>query len=194
MSIPAHLEKPVHAKGLADIKALLLDVDGVLTTGEIIYGAPVSDDGSPQGTAFEIKAFSVKDGLGLRMALDAGVKVAVVTGRASAALNARLDNLGLDPRLRFDGVKDKAAVVSRLEEVLETGRKSMAFLADDLPDLPLLALVGAPLAVADAHPEVISRALMVTRNPGGRGAVREVCEALVRARGQWDTVMRRYGL
>lgn len=192
MTVSAHLEKPLSEKALADIDALLLDVDGVLTTGGIIYGASAEPE-APAGV-FEVKTFSVKDGLGLRLAQMAGVKVAVVTGRSCGALSARLDNLGLSPEHRFDGVGDKAAVIGELENRLGLDRSRMAFLADDLPDIPLLRLVGAPLAVADAHPEVIARAAMVTRNPGGRGAVREVCEALVKAHGKWESVTRRYEL
>ena len=170
----------MNSKTLASIELLLLDVDGVLTTGQVVY----TDSGE------EIKAFSVKDGLGLRLAMDCGLQVGIVTGRSSGALGHRCRNLGID--LVFDNVRDKAA---RLPEI--TGRtgvaaENTAFIGDDLPDIPLMRRVGLSVAVADAAPEVIAAADMVTDAPGGCGAVRETCEKLLQARGAWNSILERF--
>jgi len=165
---------------LPSIKLLLLDVDGVLTTGQVVY----SDSGE------EIKAFGAKDGFGLRMAMDNGIQVGIVTGRSSNALLHRCRNLGID--LVFDNVSDKAA---RLPDITsQTGIKAeqMAFIGDDLPDIPPMREVGLAVAVADAAPEVIAAADMVTAAKGGCGAVREICEKLLKARGVWESILERY--
>ncbi len=161
---------------LANIRVLLLDVDGVLTDGSILYQA----DGT------EIKCFHAKDGLGIRLLMDAGIQVGIVTGRSSEALIHRCRNLGIS--LVFDGVKDKEAV---LEKVLkQTGAKAeeIAFAGDDLPDIGLMRRVGFSAAVADAHEAVRKEADMVTVRNGGRGAVREICEAILKARGCWENI------
>ena len=165
---------------LRDIQMLLLDVDGVLTDGRIAY----TSDGE------EIKTFNVRDGLGIRMLLAAGVRIGVVTGRSSPALNRRCQELGIDPV--YDGVTDKAAVVDRI--MAETGVQSegLAFVGDDLPDRPLMRAVGVPIAVADAHPAVIRTARWTTLAPGGRGAVREVCEKILSAKGLWEKLLMRF--
>jgi 3-deoxy-D-manno-octulosonate 8-phosphate phosphatase (KDO 8-P phosphatase) len=159
---------------------LLLDVDGVLTDGAIVY--------NNQGE--EIKSFNVKDGLGIRMLMLSGIQVGIVTGRSSGALRHRCDNLGMN--LVFDGVTDKAAVLDKILETSGISSDSIAFMGDDLPDLPLLRLVGLPIAVADAHPLVISGSLMTTTAGGGRGAVREVAEAILKARGLWNSALGRF--
>ena len=165
---------------LPSIKLLLLDVDGVLTTGQVVY----SDSGE------EIKAFDVKDGFGLRMAMDNGIQVGIVTGRSSNALSHRCRNLGID--LVFDKVSDKAAKL--LDITGQTGIKAehMAFIGDDLPDIPPMRKVGLAIAVADAAPEVIAAADMVTAAKGGCGAVREICEKLLKARGVWESILEHY--
>lgn len=163
--------KPDLLKG---IRLLLLDVDGVLTDGSIIY----NDDGS------ETKSFHVRDGLGIRMLLDAGIQVAIVTGRASQALRHRCRNLGIDEV--FDGVSDKGALLDRIGERTGIPPEETAFVGDDLPDLSLMRRVGVSIAVADAHPAVCEAADMATSRPGGKGAVREVCEAILQSRGDWE--------
>ncbi|MDY6905659.1 MAG: HAD hydrolase family protein [Thermodesulfobacteriota bacterium] len=166
---------PANTEQLQAIKLLLLDVDGVLTDGTVIYNENRS----------ETKCFSVKDGLGIRMLIKAGIPVGIVTGRASAALKRRCRELGITPLL--DGISDKTAVIKDIVASTPiTSLKEAAFMGDDLPDIPLMAYTGMAIAVADAHPAVIERADMVTRNPGGRGAVREVCEAILKAQGRWD--------
>ena len=167
-------------KKLKHIQLLLLDVDGVLTDGSIIY----NDDGS------ENKSFNARDGLGLRLVMSAGIKVGIVTGRSSKALRHRCDNLGIG--LLFDGVGDKAAMLDEIVAQTGIGPEHAAFVGDDLPDLPLMKRVGLSIAVADAHEIVRQKADWTTQAPGGHGAVREVCEALLTAQGLWDEIIARY--
>lgn len=161
---------------LKAINLLLLDVDGVLTDGTIIY----NDDGT------ETKVFSVKDGFGLRMLMDSGVITGIVTGRSSNALNHRCKNLGI--HYLFDGVSDKKSILDDIIEKTGVTTDQMAFVGDDLPDIPLMKRVGFPIAVADAHELVRENAVMVTRNKGGQGAVRELCETILKAKNKWDNI------
>jgi len=162
------------------IKLLLLDVDGVLTGGDVIY----NDSGQ------ETKVFNVKDGLGLRLLMDAGIKVAIVTGRRSNALIHRCRNLGIDQV--YDGVTDKAAVFERILKQTQVQPREIACMGDDLPDLPLMGKVGFSIAVADAHEVVLSRADMVTSAKGGAGAVREACEFILKGKGLWKSILKRF--
>jgi len=162
---------------LRKIKALFLDVDGVLTDGSIIY----SDHGS------ETKVFNVRDGLGIRWLIKSGFIVGIVTGRKSDALIHRCENLGID--LIFDGIKDKASALRMILD--QTGMKSeeIAYMGDDIVDIPLMNRVGVSIAVADAHEVVIKTADMVTAARGGAGAVREVCEHILKAHHQWEAII-----
>jgi 3-deoxy-D-manno-octulosonate 8-phosphate phosphatase (KDO 8-P phosphatase) len=162
------------------VKLLLLDADGVLTDGSIIY----NDAGS------EIKTFNVKDGLGIRMLTESGIPVGIVTGRSSAALRRRCEDLGIN--LLFEGIRDKAALPDIISEHTGIIAELMAFAGDDLPDLPIMKRVGFSIAVADAHPMVRDLADMVTEARGGRGAVRQVCEAILNAQGLWEKVTARF--
>ncbi len=165
---------------LASIDLLIMDVDGVLTQGEVIY----TDTGD------QIKIFSVKDGLGLRLLMDAGIQTAIVTGRSAGALDARVKNLGIPYLLH--GVSDKAAALSELVAQSGIPAHRIAFIGDDLPDLPIMKRVGVAIAVADAVPEVIERAAITTNRPGGKGAVRETCEAILKAKGLWETAIETF--
>jgi 3-deoxy-D-manno-octulosonate 8-phosphate phosphatase (KDO 8-P phosphatase) len=165
---------------LKQIRLLLLDVDGVLTDGSIIY----TDTGQ------EIKGFHTRDGLGLKLAMEAGLRVGIVTGRRGPALMHRCRNLGID--LVFDGIDDKAAALERISEQLGIPRAQIAFVGDDLPDLPIMRRVGVAAAVADACLEIRQAAHMVTSAPGGRGAVREVCQALLQAQGTWKAILEQF--
>ena len=166
--------------GLADIRLLLLDVDGVLTDGSITY----SDSGE------QIKTFNSRDGFGLRLLMDSGVKVGIITGRMSKALGYRCENLGIT--LLFDGATDKAAALEKI--ILETGIPAdhIAFAGDDLIDLPVMKKVGVSFCVADAPEEVKQHSRIVTTRQGGRGAVREICESILKAKGLWDNIRDRY--
>lgn len=165
---------------LKDIKLLILDVDGVLTDGSIIY----DDNG------VEIKVFSVKDGLGIRLLMEAGINLCIATGRSSNALNNRCKNLGIVHI--FDGVSDKAAILDLILDRVGVSAHEVAFIGDDLPDLALMQMVGLSIAVADAHTTVLEHADMVTSAKGGAGAVREACEAILKAQGLWENILESF--
>jgi len=164
---------------LKNIELLLLDVDGVLTDGGIIY----TDSGE------QVKVFNSRDGLGIRLLKEAGIQVGIVTGRASRVLRHRCENLGID--LLFDGVADKSAVLPEICTRTKVDPANMAFAGDDLVDLPLFARVGVSIAVADAHEAVISRVDWVTRAGGGSGAVREMCDEILKAKGLFNQAIDR---
>jgi 3-deoxy-D-manno-octulosonate 8-phosphate phosphatase (KDO 8-P phosphatase) len=160
------------------IRLLLLDVDGVLTDGSLFFG--------PAGET--LKVFQVRDGHGIKMAQRAGIEVAFLSGRRSDAAFHRARELGIT---RFhEGVRDKVGVLEELRGALNLPLEAVAAVADDLVDLPLLARVGLAVAVADAVPEVLAAAHWVTSLGGGRGAVREVCDLILKAQGLWDQVVR----
>ena len=165
---------------LARIKLLLLDVDGVLTDGHITY----TDSGE------EIKTFSVHDGLGIRLLMDAGIRVAIVTGRAAPALRHRCQNLGIE--WLYDGVGDKAALLPSILDRAGVRAEETAFMGDDLPDVPMLRRVGLAVTVPAAPGEVKHCVDMVTKAPGGRGAVRELCIAILEAQGLWNNILERF--
>jgi 3-deoxy-D-manno-octulosonate 8-phosphate phosphatase (KDO 8-P phosphatase) len=154
----------------AQIRLLVLDVDGVLTDGRLWFGA----DGET------LKVFHVRDGAGLKALQQAGIQVAIISGRRSAAVERRCAELGI--RHLFQGREDKAAALRELLAELAVSAAATACVVDDTPDLPLMAIVALPVAVADAHADVRAAARHVTRAAGGRGAVREVCDLLLEAR------------
>lgn len=149
------------------IKLLVLDVDGVLTDGRLWYG--------PDGE--QIKGFHVRDGLGIKSVLAAGIEVAVISGRDSRAVALRCAELGI--RHVFQGCEDKRAAFDSLCATLGIDASAVACIGDDTPDLPLLVRAGVGIAVADGHPSVRAAASRVTLLPGGHGAVREVCDWLL---------------
>ncbi|HEY7657525.1 MAG TPA: HAD family hydrolase [Burkholderiales bacterium] len=153
------------------IRVAIFDVDGVLTDGGLYY----ADSGE------ELKAFSVYDGHGIRMLRENGVVAAIISGRSSRALEARARNLGIE--LLFQGASDKLAAFDEILKHCGVAGGTCAFVGDDLPDLPVMERCGLAVAVPDAPAPVRRRAQYVTRARGGRGAVREVCEIILRARG-----------
>ena len=156
------------------------DVDGVLTDGKLYF--------SSQGD--EMKAFSSLDGHGLKMLQRAGVEVAIISGRSSRALELRAANLGID-ELHM-GVEDKGALLTRLARQRGIDLARAGYMGDDVVDLPILRLCGFSATVADGHPEVLSRVDYVASRGGGRGAVREVCDLIIRAQDKWDAAMAEY--
>jgi 3-deoxy-D-manno-octulosonate 8-phosphate phosphatase (KDO 8-P phosphatase) len=150
-----------------NIKWLILDVDGVMTDGRLYYSA----DGEA------LKVFHVRDGHGIKSLLAAGIGVAIISGRRSAALDRRARDLGI--RHIQQGIEDKGAALQALISELGITPSECACLVDDTPDLPMMAIVGWPVAVADAHPQVLSAARHVTRLPGGAGAVRELADLIL---------------
>ena len=167
-------------KQLAKIKLLLLDVDGVLTDGRIIYDS--------QGN--ELKAFDVKDGHGLKMVQRAGIKVGIITGRNSAVVSRRAQELGID--ILYQGALRKLEPYLEILSGQDLLDEQVAYVGDDIVDLPILSRVGFSATVADAVPDVLSFVDYVATRPGGGGAVREICDLLLRASGQWDKITRRY--
>jgi 3-deoxy-D-manno-octulosonate 8-phosphate phosphatase (KDO 8-P phosphatase) len=158
------------ATPLARIRLVILDIDGVLTDGRLYFSA--------RGEA--LKVFHVRDGHGIKLLLAAGVAVAAFSGRRSAAAAARMRELGV-PHV-VQACSDKVAALRRLTRRLGLDPLSCACLCDDTPDLPLMSAVGVAGAVADAHPVVLAAAHWTARAKGGCGAVRELCDAVLRAR------------
>jgi YrbI family 3-deoxy-D-manno-octulosonate 8-phosphate phosphatase len=159
---------------------LVLDVDGVLTDGQIVYG----DSG------VEIKAFHVRDGSGLKIWQSVGKRVALITGRSSRVVDVRATELQI--ALVFQGIADKGTVFRHLLATTDLRSEQVAVVGDDLPDLPLLLEAGLAIAVADACSEVRAAAHYVTRAGGGRGAVREAIELILRCQDRWQPVVERY--
>jgi 3-deoxy-D-manno-octulosonate 8-phosphate phosphatase (KDO 8-P phosphatase) len=164
---------------LKRIKLLAMDVDGVLTDGSIIFG-PVGD----------IKAFNVLDGLGMNVAAAAGLEVAWITGNSSAAVTERASSLGVTEV--HQGAQYKLAVLRKLAERKALAREEIAYIGDDLNDLPAFEVAGVRFAVANAAPEVKAAADFVTERPGGRGAVREVIEMILKAQSRWDDAVQAF--
>jgi 3-deoxy-D-manno-octulosonate 8-phosphate phosphatase (KDO 8-P phosphatase) len=161
----------------AAIRLLVLDVDGVLTDGRITYTAE----------GLELKSFHVRDGSGIKYWRRVGGQVVIVSGRVSRAVDVRAAELGIATVMQ--GVADKSAALTRILAGTGTTAAAVCAVADDLPDLPLLRACGLAVAVADACPEARAAAHYVTQPPGGRGAVREVIELLIRAQGRWNEVV-----
>ncbi|MCZ6836698.1 MAG: HAD hydrolase family protein [Planctomycetota bacterium] len=163
------------------VELICLDCDGVLTDGSIY----VDDLGH------ETKRFHVRDGLGLRIWTKLGGEVAIITGRSSAALRHRADELGI--LHLYQGSHDKVADFGDLLNGLGLTASQAAFIGDDLPDLPVMKLAGYPIAVADAAKEVRDVAEFVTTRPGGLGAVREAVEHLLKTQDRWNEAMEFFG-
>jgi len=165
---------------LAAIEMVVFDVDGVLTEGDIIY----TDQGA------EGKAFDVKDGLGLRVAGSAGLQVAIMTGRTSQVVERRARDLRISAILQRVG--DKAAALRQLAEEKKVPLERVAFMGDDLNDREAMRTAGVGIAPADAVAEIREQADLVTDAPGGRGAVRQAVEAVLRAQGRWEEAVEGY--
>jgi len=161
---------------------LVLDVDGVLTDGTLLLS----------GTGEEWKRFSAADGLGLRLLREVGeVKVALLTGRSSRAVARRAAELDLEGLIQ--GSRDKAAALKRLCAEQAVPPEETAYMGDDLADLPAMRLAGLSAAPADARPEVREAADWVAPSAGGQGAVRDLCDHLLKKLGLWDKALERYG-
>lgn len=159
------------------IEMLLLDVDGVLTDGRICLQS------FPDGSVHEMKVFQAVDGVGLKLLHRMGIKTGVITGRNSAATQRRAREAGMD--FVFQG---QATKIAAFEEALKTAglaADQVAYMGDDLPDIPVLERAGLAIAVANAAPEVKRAAHHVTLLRGGEGAVREVVELILKAQGRW---------
>ena len=165
------------AKGL---KLLLLDVDGVLTDGTITY----THEGN------EIKSFHTRDGFGIRLLMESGIEVGIITARESEAVKRRAQDLGLT--YVFQKTRNKLEVFEQLLKKLGLMPSEVGYMGDDWLDLPLLIRVGFAATAADAVPEVLQIAHYVARKKGGRGAVREVCELILEAKGAGKELLAKY--
>ena len=159
---------------------MIVDVDGVMTDGRIIL----------DGDSGEYKAFHVRDGHGIKMLQREGVKVAIITGRSSHVVNRRAQELGID--IVVQGSKDKTKDYARIIADLGVRDEDVAYVGDDIVDLPVMRRVGLPVAVADAEEYVKSEAVLITGRGGGRGAVREVTDMILKSKGVWDAATERY--
>lgn len=164
----------------ANVRLLILDVDGVLTDGRLYFG--------PQGEA--LKIFDVRDGHGIKLLLEAGIEVAILSSRRSEAVEVRARELGIAHVLQ--GEADKRAGLQRLLADLRLSPGQCAFIGDDWPDLPVLKRVGLAATVADAVPEVRDAAHWIAPAGGGRGAVRQLAELILRAQGKFDATLARH--
>ncbi|MBW4613046.1 MAG: HAD-IIIA family hydrolase [Desmonostoc vinosum HA7617-LM4] len=152
----------------SQVKLLALDVDGVLTDGGLYY----TDAGE------ELKKFNVKDGLGLKLLMQAGIDVAIITASTSTSVLHRAKKLGIN--YTFIGVENKLSVLENLCQKLNISLEQVAYMGDDLNDIPILQMVGCPLTVADAMSANKAHAIYITELAGGQGAVREICDRLLK--------------
>ncbi|MDH5544790.1 MAG: 3-deoxy-manno-octulosonate-8-phosphatase KdsC [Gammaproteobacteria bacterium] len=164
----------------AKIELVIFDVDGVLTDGRLY----VTDSGE------EIKAFHSRDGHGLKMLQQSGVTVGIITGRTSNIVTHRMSELGVEHV--FQGQRDKIPAFEKMIANLSLQPEQVAYVGDDVVDLPVMRRVGLAIAVQDAHPFVKQHAHWQTPNCGGRGAARDVCELLIEAHGKLETMLAEY--
>jgi 3-deoxy-D-manno-octulosonate 8-phosphate phosphatase (KDO 8-P phosphatase) len=174
------LPQKERAARVAAIELLVLDVDGVLTDGSVVYAEDL----------WEIKAFHVRDGSAIKWWRQAGKRVALISGRSSAAVARRAAELGIDHLVQ--GADAKLPALRTILTATGCRPDQACAVGDDLPDLPLLRNVGLAAAVADAADEVKQAAHFVTRGAGGHGAVREVIELLLKEQGLWQRMVERY--
>ncbi len=165
----------------AAVDMLLTDVDGVLTDGSIIYDAH----------GVELKVFNVRDGLGFKLWQRFGKQAGIVSGRSSGTVEVRAAELGLHPVRQ--GVRDKGQALQEILHQHGLQPRQVCFVGDDLPDLPIMVQCGLAVAVADACPQVVAAAHYRTTAGGGKGAVRETIELILRAQGHWPKVMASFG-
>jgi len=161
------------------VKAIILDVDGVLTDGGLVYG--------PEG---ESKIFNVRDGHGIVLARLAGIRTAFLTGRKSEVVKRRAAELKVD--VLRDGIVKKGEALYELLKLLDVKADQVCYAGDDLVDLAVMRQVGFPVTVVDAVPEVVSAAAWVAPSRGGQGAVREIIEFILKSKGLWSEIVERH--
>ena len=170
-------------KRAKQIKVLLMDVDGTITAGAVTLLS------QPDGTALEIKTFDAHDGQGLSLARTAGIRTGVITGRESPALRRRAREL--DVEFVYEKQPHKIAAYEEILKKTGVPESAVAFLGDDLPDLPVMRRVGLAAAVGDAALEVKLAAHFVTKAIGGKGAARELVELILKSKGVWDAMIEK---
>ncbi len=162
------------------IKVLLLDVDGVLTDGRIIYDSRGRDS----------KFFDVHDGMGVYLLNKSGIPAVLITAKGSRAIKPRAKDMRID--IVFEDVSPKTSVLEKICKIYKVSPEELCFVGDDLVDLCLMKKVGFPAAVANAAPEIKNAAVYVTSKNGGRGAVRELAELILKTQGKWDEALKAY--
>jgi 3-deoxy-D-manno-octulosonate 8-phosphate phosphatase (KDO 8-P phosphatase) len=162
------------------IELILSDVDGVMTDGSVVF----------DNQGIETKLFHIRDGLGIKLWTRTGCRFGMITGRSSHIVRMRAAELGVD--IVRQGVEDKLAVVQRIVNEFHLSPERVCYLGDDLPDLPVLRYVGLAVTVPDGCEELRSAAHYVTTLPGGRGALRETIEMILKAQGRWDELVQRF--
>ena len=166
------------------VELILMDVDGVLTNGQILL-IP-----NGQGGIQEVKMFDVQDGVGITFVHRVGLRTGIVTGRISESVAARARELGVE--ILEQGTWNKLETYEKIRNATQLPNEQIAFLGDDFQDLPILRRVGLAVAVANAQPQVKEICHLVTQREGGRGAVREALDFILRAQGKWDQAVARY--
>ena len=174
----------IHPTLAKSIRIVGLDVDGVLTDGGIYLGAV---DGRP----LEMKRYEIQDGLGIYLLRKAGIRVAIVTGRVSESVRIRAAELGIEDVAQDPDAQKLPAFLAMLDRH-GIAPSEAAFVGDDFPDMAVLRLVGLPVAVGNAVPEVRAECALQLTKTGGAGAIREFAETLLKARGEWTEVTERY--
>ncbi|MBI5681929.1 MAG: HAD-IIIA family hydrolase [Deltaproteobacteria bacterium] len=167
-------------KKIEKIKILIIDVDGVMTDGSIIY----NDDGK------ETKVFDVKDGHGIKMLMNAGVDVAIITARKSGVVRHRAKNLGI--KMVYQKAMDKVSAFNDILAKTSLKPENAAYMGDELVDIPLLKRAGVSITVPDGVKEAKEFSDYITKMPGGKGAVREACELIIKTQGQWENAIKKY--
>jgi len=176
------LNKQQQIEKAKQIKCVIFDIDGVLTDGSLYF--------DNQGQ--EYKAFNSKDGHGIRMLLESSVEVAIITGRKSDLVQHRANNLKLSAELIYQGYRDKRPAFADLLKKTGFSKDQIAYVGDDVIDLPVMSQVGLAIAVGDAHSFVKEHSHMVTLANGGKGAGREVCEFILAAQHKLDNLLQNY--
>lgn len=166
------------------VKYVVLDVDGVLTDGGVYLG-------DVDGRRMEFKKYDIQDGLGILLLRWAGIRVGIITGRVSESVALRAAELKVDDLVQDEKAR-KLPALRKLCQRYGIGLAEVAFVGDDLPDIGVLREVGLPVVVANATEDAVKAARIHLTRPGGAGAVREFCELLLRARGEWDAQVERY--
>lgn len=166
------------------IRVIGLDVDGVLTDGGLYIG-------DANGAHVELKRYDIQDGLGIRFLRDAGIRVCLVTGRVSESVRIRAHELEIDD-VAQDALARKLPAFQRILDRHDLRMEEAAFVGDDFPDMGIMRAVALPIAVGNAVPEIKAIAQVHLTSNGGRGAVRECTELLLKARGEWDEIVERY--
>ncbi len=163
-----------------DIQALVFDVDGILSDGFVTF----TNNGD------EIKSFDIRDGLGMKLVQKAGLKVIIITGRQSHIVEKRMSDLGVD--LVYQGREDKGRALSEACKILNILPESCLYMGDDWPDLSAFKIAGVRVTVPNGHEEVRNRADLITQAFGGRGAVREICDIILKSKGVYQKFLNEF--